>query len=94
MTKGKHYNIRVTGKVQGVWYRDSTRRKAIELGVTGFVRNESDGSVYLEAESDEENLKKLVEWCREGPPNAVVQKVEFEESERKGFSDFEISRSR
>jgi len=89
----KHYNIRITGRVQGVWFRNSTRSKAQELGVTGFVRNEPDGSVYIEAEGDESALKKLVEWCRLGPPRAKVEGVELEEGELKNFTEFKISRS-
>ena len=75
MTK-LHYNIKVTGRVQGVWFRDSTRQKALELGVTGFVRNEADGSVYVEAEGEKDALEKLTKWCAVGPPAAEVEKVE------------------
>ncbi|HXH19940.1 MAG TPA: acylphosphatase [Chitinophagales bacterium] len=89
----KHYNIRITGRVQGVWYRDSARSKARELGITGFVRNDPDGSVYIEAEGGEGELKKLVEWCWEGPPRAKVESVDVEEGEVKDFTEFEISRS-
>lgn len=90
MTNKLHYNIKVTGKVQGVWFRDSTRRKAVELGVSGFVRNEPDGSVYLEAEGTREALEQLKAWCAVGPPKAQVQRVDAEESELKFFSGFEI----
>jgi len=90
MTKALHYNIRVLGKVQGVWFRDSARKKARELGITGFVRNEPDGLVYLEAEGDEDALKKLVEWCWEGPEGAKVDKVVIENGVVKSFEAFEI----
>ena len=88
----KHYNIRVKGTVQGVWYRDSARRKALELGVNGFVRNEDDGSVYIEAEGEEEALKKLTDWCRKGPERAQVDEVEVEEGAIKNFNGFERRR--
>lgn len=88
----KCYQIRIYGKVQGVWYRASTQRKAKELGLSGFVRNEADGSVYAEAEGTAAELKALVEWCQEGPPFAKVARVEFEESNLKNFDDFEVRR--
>lgn len=91
MTK-LHCNIKVTGTVQGVWFRDSTRRKALELGVAGFVRNEPDGSVYIEAEGEKEALDKLVAWCAVGPPKAEVEGVAVKEGALKNFTGFEISR--
>lgn len=87
-----HYNIRVYGKVQGVWFRDSTRRKAAELQVAGFVRNEPDGSVYIEAEGDEASLKKLAEWSQIGPERAEVSHVVVVTGEMKFFETFEIER--
>lgn len=87
-----HYNIRVYGKVQGVWFRDTTRKKALELEITGFVRNEQDGSVYIEAEGDESSLEKLVEWCHVGPERAAVTSVEVETGTFVSFTSFEIHR--
>ncbi|RMD69183.1 MAG: acylphosphatase [Bacteroidetes bacterium] len=87
-----HYDIRVYGKVQGVWYRASTRQKAEELGLTGFVQNMPDGSVYIEAEGPKARLDALVAWCHEGPPLARVSRVEVHEGPLKGFSDFVIRR--
>lgn len=88
----KHLRLKVTGKVQGVWYRDSTRSIANELGLKGYVRNEPDGSVWIEAEGRPEALKALIDWCRQGPPQADVQAVETEEGEWKGYTNFEIRR--
>ena len=88
----KHFNIRVFGNVQGVFFRASARTHAEALDVTGFARNESDGSVYIEVEGDEENLKQFIEWCRRGPERAVVTKVEAEEAPLKNFSRFEVNR--
>ncbi len=87
-----HINLQITGKVQGVFYRDSTRRKANELGVTGFVRNQPDGSVYAEAEGTQEALDALVAWCHEGPEQAVVTAVDVTEGAMVGFEEFEIRR--
>ncbi|MDZ7646789.1 MAG: acylphosphatase [Cytophagales bacterium] len=59
----RHINITVSGKVQGVFYRASAKQKADEWGVRGFVRNERNGDVYLEAEAPEEILYKFIKWC-------------------------------
>jgi len=69
---------RVTGRVQGVWYRGSTRSRAAELGLAGWVRNEVDGSVALEAEGPEERVNELIEWCKKGPPAARVSAVDVQ----------------
>ncbi len=87
----KHLNIKVSGQVQGVFFRDSARQKAEELGIKGFTRNESDDSVYIEAEGEEKNLKKFLNWCRQGPAFAQVKKVESKfSSESKNFNEFMI----
>lgn len=88
-----HLNIKITGKVQGVWFRDSTKATADRLGVTGFVQNQPDGSVYAEAEGSPEKLESFLEWCRQGPPRAVVEQVETEETgQLQHFRDFVVSR--
>jgi acylphosphatase len=87
-----HYNVLITGKVQGVYYRASAKDKAIALGLSGFVRNEPDGSVYLEAEGNEEKVKALVEWCKLGPPSAIVERVDVTAGAVAGFNGFEIRR--
>lgn len=86
----KSVSIKVTGKVQGVFFRQSTLRKASDLGIFGFVRNEDDGSVYIEAEGNEEQMNHFMEWCRRGPASARVDKTEIMEKVYKGFSKFEI----
>lgn len=88
----KHYNIIVTGKVQGVFYRQSACEVADQLGIRGFVRNEDNGNVYIEAEGDAEPLEKLITWCRKGPPKANVASVKFSEGPINNFSSFEIRR--
>ena len=88
----KHYKISVSGKVQGVFFRKYTQEKAQQLGLSGFVRNQPDGSVYIEAEGEEDVLKTFVEWCRKGPPAAVVSKISTEESDLVGFDGFGIRR--
>jgi acylphosphatase len=64
--------LRVTGRVQGVWFRASAEREAVRLGVAGFARNERDGSVVVEAEGAPAAVEAMVAWCRIGPPRAEV----------------------
>ncbi len=83
--------IKVFGRVQGVFFRHSARHEAEKLGLRGFVKNEDDGSVYMEVEGEEENIRKFVEWCRKGPPFANVERVEEQWGTGNGrFSSFEI----
>lgn len=88
----RHYNIRVKGKVQGVAFRFSTHAQAIKLGLAGLVKNMPDGSVYIEAEGNEEAINKLIEWCYVGPPRSKVTEVDAVESELKGYRTFELKR--
>lgn len=88
----QHYTIRVTGRVQGVFFRASTKEKADQLGVKGLVRNEPDGSVFIEAEAPVETLREFLNWCRQGPPRAVVNRCETMEGAVKGYSSFTIER--
>lgn len=75
-----HYDIIITGKVQNVGFRFYAQKKAHELDITGSVKNRSDGSVYIEAEGEEENLRNYVNWCHKGPPWAEVLDVKVNES--------------
>ncbi len=88
----KHYNITVTGKVQGVWYRKSTWIKAEELRIKGYVMNLPNGSVYIEAEGDQNQLQNLLKWCSEGPEYAIVDHISFKESNMQFFEHFMILR--
>jgi acylphosphatase len=69
-------HIVIEGIVQGVFYRASTIEESGKLGLTGWVKNCSDGRVEAVFEGDIDNIKKIVEWCKEGPPGAVVRNVE------------------
>jgi acylphosphatase len=88
----KTISIKVSGKVQGVWYRKYTVEKATELGITGYVKNESDNSVYILATGNEENLQRLIIWCKQGPPKAIVEKIEISDLPFQQFHSFEIKR--
>ncbi|MGP8217386.1 MAG: acylphosphatase [Bacteroidia bacterium] len=84
----KHLKIYIKGKVQGVYFRATAVDKAHLYSVYGFARNETDGTVYIEAEGDEESLQKFVEWCHIGPPLAVIEKVVIIEGDLKNYHNF------
>lgn len=81
------------GRVQGVGFRFFTRQNARRLGLTGWVRNDPDGSVTVVAEGDREQLEELARSIREGPRTAVVEQVDLEwEEPENSFSDFTVRR--
>ncbi len=88
----KHLDITVSGHVQGVFYRASTKAVADQLGVKGIVKNETDGSVFIEAEADEVSLDMFLDWCKEGPEHADVISVQTHEGELKNYRNFEVVR--
>ena len=88
----KHFKIKISGQVQGVFFRASAKQKADSLKLRGFVRNEPDGSVYAEAEGEEHNLKSFVEWCKKGPQQAFVEKCDVKEGSLTGHKRFIIER--
>ncbi len=94
MSDGVEYvraRVRIYGIVQGVFFRSSMRRKAYELGVTGWVMNKMDGSVEAELEGPKEAVEELIKWARVGPPAAVVEKVEVQWLPYEGkYRDFRI----
>lgn len=86
----KHIKIKVSGKVQGVFFRASTKAVADQMGVKGLVKNEKDGSVYIEAEADAATLELFVEWCNEGPEKSKVENVVVKAGEIKNYRNFEV----
>jgi len=82
--------IGVSGRVQGVFFRDSARRRAESLGVAGWASNRPDGTVEIVAEGEPRAVAALVEWAREGPRSAQVDHVEVREEEPSGLSGFEV----
>ena len=87
----KRAEIIIYGQVQGVFFRQGVKDMAEELGLTGWVSNESDGSVKIVAEGSEKNLQKLMEWCRKGTSWAKVEEVKIERKEANGeFFSFVI----
>lgn len=88
----KQLNIKVFGKVQGVYFRQSTKEKADSLNIKGVVLNEADGSVFISALGDEESLTLFLTFCKIGPPSARVDNVVVEEVEEMQFTDFKVIR--
>lgn len=85
-------SITIAGKVQGVYYRQSAKEKALDLGLTGEVRNLPDGNVHIIATATQEQLAIFTDWCKKGPPRAVVTGVEILELPLKLFDHFSIVR--
>jgi len=88
----KNVRVRVSGRVQGVWFRANTKQKADILGVKGWVKNTSDGCVEAIFEGDEKLVDEMVDWCKRGPPLAKVENVDVKTQNISSFDAFEIKR--
>ena len=88
----KRTRITITGVVQGVWFRKSASEKAKSLGLSGWVKNLSNGAVLAEAEGKISDVEQFITWCYQGPENAVVTGVETENVPLENDSDFIIIR--
>ena len=87
----KRIHIFITGRVQGVFFRQSTRVMAIKNNVTGWIRNLDDGRVEIVAEGETQNIDNLVTWCKTGPANSRVDEFELSEENYTGeFENFEV----
>ncbi|AMC10512.1 hypothetical protein Lupro_04300 [Lutibacter profundi] len=84
------YKIVVKGKVQGVWFRKYTFNEATRLGIKGFVKNEINNTVYIEAEGTLTTLNEFVKWLHKGSPLSKVSLVTFEMDKLKYYKNFEI----
>jgi acylphosphatase len=84
--------ISVSGRVQGVWYRASAQAAAARLGVAGWARNLPGGEVEVRAEGSPEAVDRMIAWCRQGPPAALVESVAVREVPVGGLAGFEIRR--
>ena len=83
--------IKIFGRVQGVWYRSSTKQKADQIGVKGWVRNTMDGCVEAVFSSEQEKITELINWCKKGPPLSKVDNVEIRiQKTIEDFKDFKI----
>ncbi len=86
----KRVMLRVSGRVQGVFFRAMAQEKALALGLTGVARNEHDGTVTVDIEGEPEDVDSMVVWCREGTDHASVADVAVEELEPVGYTEFSI----
>jgi len=87
----KAYKVKITGDVQGVFYRHNAQKVAKKLNLTGYIKNKQDGSVLAVIQGGASNTEEFIKWCYEGSPMATVENVEIEviEIEEK-FNNFEI----
>jgi acylphosphatase len=91
MEGGERAHVYVSGQVQGVFFRDSARERAEQLGLAGWVRNMPDGRVEALFEGPSEKVREMVRWCEEGSSHAEVESVEAEfEASRGDLTGFEV----
>jgi acylphosphatase len=84
-------HVYVSGEVQGVFFRDSTREKAQQLGLSGWVKNLPDGRVEALFEGPSQKVREMVRWCEQGPPYAAVENVDVEfDTAGEDVSGFEV----
>jgi acylphosphatase len=88
--RGVRVRAIVHGRVQGVFFRDTTRRKASSRGVAGWVRNRPDGTVEAVFEGEPDAVEAMLAFCRQGPPGAAVERVEVSEEEPEGLTGFGV----
>lgn len=88
----EHLTFHIKGRVQGVFFRQSARQQAQRLGLTGYARNNPDGTVTIEAEGPVGALAELETWCHRGPVAARVDGVEMSSGTVQGYSAFEVRR--
>ncbi len=92
MRKLKRMHVIISGRVQGVFFRAYARETAVSLKLTGWVRNLYDGSVEAVFEGENSNVQAMLEWCKKGPPHAIVKHVDAtEEPYKDEFRDFRIT---
>jgi acylphosphatase len=83
-------HVRVSGRVQGVYYRSFTQDKAKELGIKGWVRNIPGGGVEAVLEGERQKVGELLRLMKSGPVGSMILGMEFSELESKGYEDFQI----
>ena len=83
-------HIIVHGRVQGVFYRSSAQARALEFGLTGWVRNLLNGTVEIHAEGDQDALDQFIEWCQQGPSSAKVSRCDLAWISPQAMSNFKI----
>ncbi len=91
MSERVRKRVVIEGRVQGVWFRASTRDAALRIGVDGWVRNRPDGSVEAAFEGSPEAVDTAVTWCRTGPERALVERIEVAEEPAEGLVGFRVT---
>lgn len=87
----KRLHVYISGRVQGVFFREDTRHTAAEFNITGWVRNMDDGRVEAVFEGEDSDVEKIIAWCKVGPPSSRVENVTTTEEQYTGsFQDFNI----
>lgn len=86
----KHINLVVSGQVQGVFYRRTAKVEAEKLGIGGWVRNKTDGTVEISVSGEEKNIAEFIKWCKKGPPFAKVKNVEVKDRKPEDYDEFSI----
>ena len=90
MANQKRVHVFVSGRVQGVSFRDATRSQAEQLGLDGWVRNTQDGQVEAVFEGEPDTIRQMIDWCESGPSSADVEDVSVENEQPEGISGFEV----
>jgi acylphosphatase len=90
MANEERAHVFVSGRVQGVAFRDATRSQAEQLGLSGWVRNTQDGQVEAVFEGDPDTVQQMIEWCKSGPSSADVENVSVDNEQPEGLSGFEV----
>jgi acylphosphatase len=90
MANEERAHVLVSGRVQGVFFRDSARGQAEELGLSGWVRNTEDGRVEAVFEGESGAVRQMIDWCESGPSSADVDDVSVEQETPEGLSGFEV----
>ena len=90
MANEERARVLVSGRVQGVSFRDATRSQAEQLGLSGWVRNTRDGQVEAVFEGDPDTVQQMIEWCKSGPSSADVEDVSVENEQPENLSGFEV----
>ena len=90
MADEERAHVFVSGRVQGVSFRDATRSQAEQLGLSGWVRNNQDGQVEAVFEGDPDMVQQIIEWCKSGPSSADVEDVSVENEEPENLSGFRV----
>jgi len=90
MANEERVHVLISGRVQGVSFRDATRSQAEQLGLSGWVRNTQDGQVEATFEGDADTVRQMIDWCESGPSSADVEDVSVENEQPEGLSGFEV----